>query len=154
MTPLRLGGLFALICAVAYWQLDAIGQSAIQMAVGPAGVPTAVVALLALMVALYVVSAARGQQVDESTEPDQSALPGSGLRLISLFGGGVLFIAGVGFMGFVLPATACGMCVARSFDAPFNAKSFAICACTSVVLWALFAKVLGVGLGPATPFGF
>lgn len=154
MTPLRVGGLFALICAVAYWQLDAIGQSGIQMAVGPAAVPTAVVALFALMVVLYIVSAARGQQVDESTEPDQSALPGSGVRLISLFGGGVLFIAGVSWMGFVLPATACGMCVARSFDAPFNAKSLMICACVSAILWALFAKVLGVGLGPATPFGF
>jgi hypothetical protein len=154
MTPLRLGGLFAFICAVAYWQLGAIGQSGIQMAVGPAAVPTGVVALFALMVALYIVSAARGQEVDESAEPDQSALPGSGVRLISLFGGGVLFIAGVGVLGFVLPATACGMCVARSFDAPFNAKSMLICATISVTLWALFAKLLGVGLGPATPFGF
>jgi hypothetical protein len=57
-------------------------------------------------------------------------------------------------LGFVLPATACGMCVARSFDAPFNAKSMLICAMISVTLWALFAKLLGVGLGPATPFGF
>jgi hypothetical protein len=92
--------------------------------------------------------------VDESLEPDQSALPGAGQRLISMFAGGILFIGGVTWMGFVAPATACGMCVARAFDAPFNIKSAAICTGISTVLWVLFAKVLGVGLGPATPFGF
>lgn len=154
MTPLRLGGLFALICAVAYWQLGAIGQSAIQMAVGPSAVPKAVVAFFALMVCFYIVSAYKGQQVDESEEPDQSALAGSGFRLVCMFGGGLLFIAGVPWLGFVAPATACGMCVARSFDAPFNAKSALICGAVSLALWTLFAKLLGVGLGPATPFGF
>ena len=154
MTPLRLGLVFAVLCAVAFWQLADIGQSAIEMAVGPAAVPKAVVALFALMTCLYIVSAWRGRQVDESHEPDQSALPGAQIRLASLFAGGLLFIAGVGWLGFVLPATVCGMFVARSFDAPFNLKSAVICGCISITLWALFAKALGVGLGPATPFGF
>jgi len=154
MTPVRVGALFAVLCLVAFWQLGHIGQSAIQMAVGPAAIPKAVVALLALMTVLYIVSGWRGRQVDESHAPEQSALPGAGLRLASVFLGGVLFIAGVGWLGFVLPATACGMCVARSFDAPFNARSAVICVSISATLWALFAKGLGVGLGPATPFGF
>lgn len=154
MTPLRLGFVFAVICAIAFWQLGDIGQSAIEMALGPAAVPKAVVALLALMTVIYIVSAWRGRQVDESHEPEQSALPGAGLRLVSMFGGGVLFIASVTWMGFVLPAAACGVCVARAFDAPFGIKSIAICTCISAVLWVVFAKVLGVGLGPATPFGF
>ncbi len=154
MTPFRLGLGFAVICVVAYWQLGAIAESTIQMAVGPTAVPKALTALFALAVVLYTVSAWRGRQVDESTEPEQSALPGSGKRLISVFGGGVLFIAGVGWLGFVAAATACGLCVARAFDAPLNTKSLLICAAISVVLWAVFAKLLGVGLGPATPFGF
>jgi Tripartite tricarboxylate transporter TctB family len=154
MTPVRLGAIFALICALAVWQLGAIGQSAIQMTVGPAGVPRAVVALFALMIVIYTISAWRGQQVDESDAPDQSALPGGGLRLASLFGGGLVFMAGVTWLGFVVPATACGMLVARAFDAPLSAKSALICSGISVCLWVLFAKVLGVGLGPATPFGF
>jgi hypothetical protein len=154
MTPVRVGAVFAVLCAIAFWQLADIGQSAIDMAVGPAAVPKAIVALFALMTVIYIISAWRGQQVDESHEPEQSALPGAGRRLISMFAGGVLFIAGVSWMGFVVPATACGICVARAFDAPFTTKTVVICTCISATLWLLFAKALGVGLGPATPFGF
>lgn len=154
MTPLRLAALLALICAVAAWQLTAIGQSAIEMAVGPSAVPKAVVALLALMTAVYAVSAWRGQQVDESDAPDQSALPGAAGRLALVFGGGLVFIAAVTWIGFVLPATICGMLVARSFDAPLGLRSALICGGISAILWVVFAKLLGVGLGPATPFGF
>jgi hypothetical protein len=154
MTPVRVGLLFAVLCAVAFWQLGAISESAIQMAVGPSAVPKAVVALFALMTVLYLISAWRGDQVDESQEPDQSALPGSGMRISFLFGGGLLFIVGVSWLGFVIPATLCGMCVARSFDAPFGPKSAAICMVLSTALWGVFAKALGVGLGPATPLGF
>lgn len=154
MNPVRVGLLFAVICAVAFWQLGAIAESAIQMAVGPSAVPKAVVALFALMTVLYLISAWRGHQVDESQAPDQTALPGSGRRISTLFAGGLVFIASVSWLGFVVPATACGMCVARSFEAPFGVKSAAICMGLSTVLWILFAKVLGVGLGPATPFGF
>jgi hypothetical protein len=154
MKPSHVGGLLAVVCAIAFWQLGAIGTSAIEMSVGPAAAPAAVVALLALMTAIYTVSAWRGQQVDESSAPDQSALPGSGVRLACVFAGGLLFIAGVAFLGFVLPATACGMLVARAFDAPFHVKSALICGSISSVLWLVFAKVLSVGLGPATPFGF
>lgn len=154
MTPVRVGALCALLCAVAFWQLGDIGESAIQMAVGPSGVPRAVVGLFALMSVIYTISAWRGHQVDESHSPEQSALPGAGRRLVSLFAGGLVFIGGVGWLGFVLPATACGMCVAWAFDAPWGAKSAFICGTISLCLWGLFAKALGVGLGPATPFGF
>lgn len=154
MTPVRVGAVLAFICAVAFWQLGDINESAIQMAVGPSAAPRAVVAFLALMTVIYIISAWRGRQVDDSLEPDQSALPGSTLRLASLFAGGLVFMAGVTWAGFVLPATLCGMFVARGFDAPFGTKSALICLGISVSLWALFAKVLGVGLGPATPFGF
>jgi hypothetical protein len=154
MTPVRVGALLAFICAVAFWQLGDIGESAIQMAVGPSAAPRAVVTFLALMTVVYLISAWRGGQVDESHEPDQSALPGSTLRMASLFAAGLVFMAGVTWAGFVLPATLCGMLVARGFDAAFGLKSALICLGISAFLWALFAKALGVGLGPATPFGF
>jgi len=153
MTPFRVGLVFAAVCAVAFWQLGDIGQSAIQMAVGPVAVPRAVVALFALMTVLYLVSAWRGRQVDESRAPEQSALPGAARRLAWLFSGGVLFIGGVAWLGFIAPATACGMCVAQAFDAPFGVRSVVVCGSIAVTLWALFSQVLGVGLGPATPFG-
>jgi len=153
MTPVRVGAVLAVICAVAFWQLGDIGQSAIQMAVGPSAVPRAVVGLLALMTVVYTLSALRGRQADESLEPEQSALAGARLRMLSLFSGGLIFMAGVTWLGFVLPATCCGMCVARAFDAPLGRKSALICLGIAVTLWLLFAKLLGVGLGPATPFG-
>jgi hypothetical protein len=154
MTPVHVGAILAFFCAVAFWQLGDISESAIQMAVGPSAAPRAVVAFFAVVTVLYIVSAWRGRQVDESAEPDQSALPGSLLRMASLFAGGLVFMGGVTWAGFVLPATLCGMLVARGFDAPLGAKSALICLGIAASLWALFAKVLGVGLGPATPFGF
>jgi len=66
----------------------------------------------------------------------------------------VLFMVLVPFLGFWLPATLCGMCVARAFDAPWGLKSLVICGIVAAVFWTLFALVLGVGLGPALPFGF
>jgi hypothetical protein len=154
MTPSRVAAVLAVVCAVAFWQLGQIGESAIQMLVGPSAVPKVMVALLTLFTAVYAVSAWQGKQVDESHEPDQSPLPGSAARLGSIFLGGGVFIAGVTWLGFVAPATLCGMLVARSFDAPLGLKSALICTSISTLLWALFALALGVGLGPATPFGF
>lgn len=153
MNPFRVAAVLAVIGLVAAWQLTVIPESAIQMTVGASAVPTAVVALLILLTLLYAISSWRGGQADESLEEGQSALPGSSTRLVSLLGGGVAFMLGLPWLGFVLPATLCGMCVARSFDAAFNVKSALICGAVSLSFWLLFAKVLGVGLGPATPFG-
>jgi hypothetical protein len=60
----------------------------------------------------------------------------------------------VPFLGFVMPATACGMLIARSFESPFNLKSLLVCGSIALVFWTLFAQVLGIGLGPALPAGF
>ena len=154
MTPVHVGVVLAVFCATAFWQLGEISESAIQMAVGPSAAPRAVVAFFAVVTVLYIISAWRGRQVDESQEADQSALPGSTLRMASLFAGGLVFMGGVTWAGFVLPAALCGMLVARGFDAPLGVKSALICLGISASLWTLFAQVLGVGLGPATPFGF
>jgi hypothetical protein len=153
MTPTRFGAVLALICVVAAWQLGAIGESAIQMAVGASAVPRMVVALLALLTILYTLSAWRGGQVDESQGEDQSALPGSTERLLSLMAAGLVFMVGLPWLGFIAPATACGMCVARAFDAPFSPKSALISVVIAGCFWYLFAQVLGVGLGAATPLG-
>jgi hypothetical protein len=103
---------------------------------------------------LYGISAWRGRQVDESLAPEQTPLPGSQRRMLTLLLGGVLFMALVDLIGFVIPATLCGMCIAKAFDAPFGWKSTSICVSISAFFWWLFAILLGVGLGPALPFGF
>ena len=154
MTPFRVSLVLAVICLVAAWQVTVIPESAIQMTVGPMLVPAVIVGLLSFASLLYGISAWRGRQVDESTLPDQQPLPGSQRRMLTLLAGGFAFMLGVPFLGFWVPGTLCGMCIARSFDAPFNLKSAFICGAITAGFWSLFAQVLGVGLGPATPFGF
>jgi len=152
MTPLHLAFLLLAVCGVAAWQLTFISQSMMQMTVGPVLAPAAIVAGLSLVALLYGISAWRGRQVDLSQEAGQEALPGASTRLLSLLGGGVAFIVLVIPLGFVLPGTLCGMCIARAFDAPFNRQSLLICSLIAGVFWFVFARLLGVGLGPALPW--
>jgi hypothetical protein len=152
MTPLRLAFLLLAVCGVAAWQLTLISQPMMQMTVGPVLAPAAIVAGLSLVALLYGISAWRGRQVDLSQQAGQEALPGASTRLLSLLGGGVAFIVLVIPLGFVLPGTLCGMCIARAFDAPFNRQSLLICSLIAGVFWFVFARLLGVGLGPALPW--
>lgn len=154
MSALRLALILLALCAVAAWQVTVIPASLMQMTVGPVLAPAAIVAGLSLVAALYGISAWRGRQVDLSQEPGQEPLPGANGRLLSLLGGGLVFMALVIPLGFVLPAAVCGMCIARAFDAPFNAKSALICGLIATVFWVVFARLLGVGLGPALPWWF
>jgi hypothetical protein len=154
MTPLRVGLALLLVCAVAAWQVSVIPQSLMEMTVGASLVPAGVVAGLSLAGACYALSAWRGRQPDESLNPEQTALPGSLARLLSLLAGGALFMLLVVPLGFVLPAALCGMCIARAFDAPLGGKSLLICGAIAAVFWLVFARLLGVGLGPAfAPLG-
>lgn len=135
-----------LLVGLAAWQVALIPESAIRMAVGPSLVPGVVVLLLGLAAVAYALAAWRGRQpVDEDAEP------GSRSRVMSLLGGGAIFIIGVPWLGFVLPATLCGMGVARAFDAPLGWRSAVVCGLVAVVFWLVFAQLLGVGLGPALP---
>ena len=152
MTALRLAFLLLALCAVAAWQVTVIPESLMQMTVGPVLAPAAIVLALCLVAVLYGLSAWRGQQVDLSHADGQQPLPGANTRLLSLLGGGVAFMVLVVPMGFVIPGAVCGMCIARAFDAPFNLKSGLICGAISLVFWVLFARLLGVGLGPALPW--
>ena len=149
MTPLRVALLLAAVCAVAGWQVTLIPESAIQMAVGPVLVPAVTAAALAVVTIAYGVSAWRGRQVDEASNPATIPLPGAAGRFSSLLGGGLAFMLLVVPLGFVIPATLCGMSVARAFDAPFGLRSAAVCAAIALVFWVVFSVWLGVGLGPA-----
>jgi hypothetical protein len=154
MTPLRVALALLLVCAVAAWQVSVIPQSLMEMTVGASLVPAGVVVGLCLAGACYALSAWRGRQPDESLNPEQTALPGSLARLLSLLAGGALFMLLVVPLGFVLPAALCGMCIARAFDAPLGGKSLLICGAIAAVFWLVFARLLGVGLGPAfAPLG-
>jgi hypothetical protein len=152
MTPLRVAFLLVALCGVAAWQVTVIPVSLMQMTVGPVLAPAAIVAALSLVAVLYGISAWCGRQADLSQEAGQEPLPGANTRLLSLLAGGLVFMLLVIPLGFVLPAALCGMCIARAFDAPFNAKSALICGLIATVFWVVFARLLGVGLGPALPW--
>lgn len=154
MTPARVALLLVAICLVAAWQVTVIPESAMQQTVGPSLAPAAIVAGLFAVAVLYGIGAMRGQQADASLEPGQEPLPGANRRLLTLLGGGALFMALIIPLGFVLPAMLCGMFIARAFDAPFGLRSALVCGVIAAVFWLLFARLLGVGLGPALPFGF
>ena len=111
-TALAISAVLALLVGVAAWQVTRIPESAIRMAVGPSLVPALVVAAFAVTVGAYAASLWKGRQPLEIA-PE----PGPSVRVLSLVGGGVAFVAGVTWMGFVIPATLCGMGVARALDA-------------------------------------
>jgi hypothetical protein len=152
MKPVHLALVLALVCGVAAWQVAVIPETLMQMTVGPALAPTAVVGALSVLVLLFGLSALKGRQVDESQAPDQSPLPGSGRRVLSLLGGGAAFMVLVAPLGFIPAATLCGMGVARAFDAPWGLKSALICGSIAAIFWLVFARLLGVGLGPGLPW--
>ncbi len=154
MTPLVLAGLLVAIAAVAAWQVTVIPQSLMQMTVGPVLAPGVVVAGLGVLALLYAWSAWRGRQVDDSLAEGQTPLPGSGRRLLFLLGGGVAFMGLIQFLGFVIPGMLCGMGVARSFDAPLGWRCALVCGGIAGVFWLVFARLLGVGLGPALAWPF
>ncbi len=149
MTALRLALRLIAIAAVAIWQVTVIPESLMQMTVGPVLAPAVVVGILAGLSLLYGWSAWRGHQVDQSLASGQEPLPGSRQRLLSLLGGGVLFMVLVIPLGFVLPAALCGMGVARAFDAPLGWRPALVCSAIATVFWLIFARLLGIGLGPA-----
>lgn len=153
MTPLRVAALLLAICGVAAWQVTVIPQSLMEMTVGPTLAPAVIVGVLALVAVLYGLNALRGREVDVAQAPEQQPLPGANGRLLLILAGGAAFIALVIPLGFVIPAMACGMCIARAFDAPFNIRSLLICGAIAAVFWLVFARLLGVGLGPALPWG-
>ena len=139
---------------VAAWQVTIIPESPIQMPVGPVLTPGVVAGLLLLLGVLYGISAWRGRQVDAVEGDDGQPLPGANQRMLVLLAGGAAFIALVVPLGFVIPATLCGMGVARAFDAPFGVRSALMCGTLALVFWTLFAQILGVGLGPAVTWAF
>ena len=149
MTPFRLALCLLTLGLVGAWQVTLIPESPIQMPVGPILTPAVVVGVLLVIAVLYGVSAWRGRQVDAVLGDDGQPLPGANRRMLMLLGGGVAFVLLAVPFGFVVPATLCGMGVARSFDEPLGWRSVLVCGSIALIFWILFAQVLGVGLGPA-----
>jgi hypothetical protein len=141
-------GLLLVLCAVGIWQATIIPESSMYSEVGPILAPSVVIGVLTLLGIIYLITSLKGQAADCIDSEDDVPLEGGNQRIFYFLVCGMLFILLVKPIGFLIPATVCGIGVAKSFDAPFNLKTIFICLVITLAFWGLFSALLGVDLGP------
>ncbi len=141
-------GLLLALCAIGIWQATIIPESTMYSEVGPILAPSVVIGVLTLLGIIYLLSSIKGKSPDCIESEDEVPLEGGNTRLIYFLVAGMLFIFLVKPIGFLIPATICGVGVAKSFDAPTNLKTISICLAITLAFWGLFSALLGVDLGP------
>ena len=141
-------GLLLALCAIGIWQVTIIPESTMYSEVGPILAPSVVIGALTILGIIYLLTSLKGKLPDCIESEEDVPLEGGNQRIFYFLISGMLFILLIKPIGFILPATICGVGVARSFDAAFNAKTFLICASIALVFWGLFSALLGVDLGP------
>ena len=151
----RLVASFLLVfCGVAVWQVLSIPESTMYSEVGPVLAPSILVALLSLLGVFYLLSAIGSKAPDCIHQEEERPLPGGSRRVLYLLGGGFAFIFLAKLIGFLIPATLCGLGVSMAFDAKFNIKTILIVLSIAGAFWTLFSAILGVDLGPLVNFSF
>lgn len=141
-------GLLLALCAVGIWQATIIPESTMYSEVGPILAPSVVIGVLTLLGIIYLLTSLKGQSPDCIDSEDDVPLEGGSQRIFYFLVSGMLFILLVKPIGFLIPATICGIGVAKSFDAPLNIKTISICLVIALAFWGLFSALLGVDLGP------
>jgi len=136
------------LCAVGIWQATIIPESTMYSEVGPILAPSVVIGVLTLLGIIYLLTSLKGQSPDCIDSEDDVPLEGGSQRIFYFLVSGMLFILLVKPIGFLIPATICGIGVAKSFDAPLNIKTISICLVITLAFWGLFSALLGVDLGP------
>jgi hypothetical protein len=135
-------------CALAAWQVFSIPESTIQSEVGPILAPFILVALLSLLSVFYLLTTIGDKASDCTHHEEDRPLKGGSTRVLYMLGGGLAFILLAKVIGFLIPATLCGLGVSMAFDAKFNAKTLSIVFVIAGAFWTLFSAILGVDLGP------
>jgi hypothetical protein len=141
-------GLLLALCAVGIWQTTIIPESTMYSEVGPILAPSAVIGVLTILGIIYLLNSVRGKSPDCIESEEEVPLEGGNQRIFYFLVAGMVFIILVKPIGFLIPATICGVGVARSFDAPMNVKTISICLAITLSFWGLFSALLGVDLGP------
>ena len=141
-------GLLLALCAIGIWQATIIPESTMYSEVGPILAPSVVIGVLTLLGIIYLITSLKGQSPDCIDSEDDVPLEGGSQRIFYFLVSGMLFILLVKPIGFLIPATICGIGVAKSFDAPLNIKTISICLVITLAFWGLFSALLGVDLGP------
>lgn len=151
----RLVASFLLVfCGVAVWQVLSIPESTMYSEVGPVLAPSILVGLLSLLGVFYLLSAIGSKAPDCVHQEEERPLPGGSRRVLYLLGGGFAFILLTKLIGFLIPATLCGLGVSMAFDAKFNIRTILMVLAIASAFWTLFSAILGVDLGPLVNFSF
>jgi hypothetical protein len=151
----RLVASFLLVfCGVAIWQVFSIPESTMYSEVGPVLAPSILVALLSLLGVFYLLSTISSKAPDCIHHEEERPLPGGSKRVMFILGGGLAFILLTKLIGFLIPATLCGLGVSIAFDAKFNIKTILMVLAIAGAFWTLFSAILGVDLGPLVNFSF
>lgn len=151
----RLVASFLLVfCGVAIWQVLSIPESTMYSEVGPVLAPSILVVLLSLLGVFYLLSTITNKAPDCVHEEEERPLPGGSMRVMYLLGGGFAFILLAKLIGFLIPATLCGLGVSMAFDAKLNIKTMLMVLGIAGAFWTLFSALLGVDLGPLINFSF
>ena len=141
-------------CGVAVWQVLSIPESTMYSEVGPVLAPSVLVALLSLLGVFYLLSAISSKAPDCVHQEEEQPLPGGSRRVLYLLGGGFAFIFLTKLIGFLIPATLCGLGVSMAFDAKFNIRTILMVLAIAGAFWTLFSAILGVDLGSLVNFSF
>ena len=141
-------------CGVAIWQVLSIPESTMYSEVGPVLAPSILVALLSLLGVFYLLSAISNKAPDCIHQEEDQPLKGGAKRVTYLLGGGLAFVLLAKLIGFLIPATLCGLGVSMAFDAKFNFKTLLMVFAISGAFWTLFSAILGVDLGPLFNLSF
>ena len=141
-------------CGVAFWQVFSIPESTMYSEVGPVLAPSILVALLSLLGVFYLLTTISSKAPDCIHHEDERPLPGGSKRVMYLLGGGLAFVLLTKLIGFLIPATLCGLGVSMAFDAKFNTKTILMVLAIAGAFWTLFSALLGVDLGPLVNFSF
>lgn len=149
MRPTRLVGQLLLVFAVlSAWQVSVIPMPPVYAEVGPHPIPAAVSGLLLVLALGYLLADARTLAPDAAHDPEESALPDAGHRI-------GWFAAGLFAFCLLLPAAGLGpagtlafAAIARAFASRRPLSDLALGCAFTVVVWYVFARLLGVQLGP------
>ncbi|NBT34162.1 MAG: tripartite tricarboxylate transporter TctB family protein [Betaproteobacteria bacterium] len=148
MNPRAFSLALLVFVALSAWQVIEIPASPVYAEVGASFVPGLVVGLLAIFAMLYVLSAWRHRAPDAAEDPEQAPLPSERARALYFIAGCAVLMLLIKPLGFGVAGAACGVLIARAFDAPLTLRSLLISSAISVSFWLLFAGLLGVELGP------
>lgn len=149
MRPSRLlGKLLLAFGLLAAWQVSVIPTPPVYAEVGPHPVPAFLAGLLILLALAFLLADAKQPAPDAALDPEESALAGASGRMVWFASG----LAGFGLLLSTLglgPAGAFAFAaIARSFASQRTLGDLALGGGFTALIWFVFAKLLGVQLGP------